>query len=462
MGASARANPNSVSGRAAGVMTGLLLTTGVVVLIGCYLRVKPKGALVGPFLPDSFLFGIGLYATGAVVVGLAEGMPRITELIVISLMTLMSALVGAIIFSLFCSKFYRNVRFISQFSRIDSGPLERLSVKILLGLSGIVCVAFIYAVFSSSVVGALLSIVSIVSDSTFLEARKAITSGTDGYFAPGYIKQFRDIIIPVALIGTMGMSTKFRRSPLVWFAFMSAVLAMVVSGQRLVFVVFFLSLLLGSYYTSRFPARNQGATKRKSGIPWATIGALFGVYALLTVLLGRASEGLSVVGIVLEVVVNLLDRVFLAAPRENALTLPLWYAMGPTWGQSWLADLAGILPGVGESFSNILHSETGGSLQGNSPLGLPADVWYAWGWVGVLIVPFLYAFAIGIVDMVLLSNRSGIFFGLRLYLFVVLPICYSPFLFVLYGGAVVFVLILFVFGLRSRRIRHANSVLEPT
>lgn len=426
-----------------------LLIIGVVLLLVVYLRTKPSMAKTGPFLPDSYLIGIGLYVTGAVYIALFEDIPRANELFAISSLTLMSALSGSIVFSLFCSSYYGNTRFSQHFSRIDSGPIERLAVKVLLGISAVVCVIFVYVVLSSSIIGALLSIASIVSDSTLLDARKAITSGSDGYFAPGYIKQFRDIIIPVALVSTMAVNAHYRKSSLVWIAFAASLSAMVISGQRLVFVIFFVSLLLGSYYINKFsvPGINRGLGSVR--IPWLSIGVMILLYGLLTIMLGRVTEGLSLFGSMLDVMLNLLDRIFLAAPRENTITLPLWYSMGPTYGASWLSDLAGILPGVSESFSNILHSNVGGSLQGNSPLGLPADIWFAWGWGGVLIIPFVYAFGIGMLDMVLLSRRSAIFFGLKIYLFVVLPICYSPFLFILYGGAVTLILIVFVAVIRT-------------
>jgi hypothetical protein len=185
-------------------------------------------------------------------------------------------------------------------------------------------------------------------------------------------------------------------------------------------------------------------------VPWVAIVLLFVAYGLLTVLLGRANPDLSLAGMIANIFVNLIDRIVLAAPRENLLTFEIWQSLGPTYGESWLADLGGILPGVRESLSNILHSATGGSLQGNSPLGLAADVWLAWGWAGVVLIPFFYAFAVGLLDMLLLSNRSAIFFALKIYLFVVLPICYSPYLFVLYGGAAALILMTFSETLRSK------------
>jgi len=438
-------------------MTLLLLIGSVLVLIWCYLSIKPAMRQVGPFLPDSYLFGIGLYTVGAILVFLTHPGPDSIEIAAISLVAMTSALLGAVLFVFMCGSFYKPVDFHRQFSGTDSGQIEQFSIKAMLLLSGIVCIAFVYAVFSNSIIGALLSIASLAGDSTLLDARKAITAGSAGYLAPGYVKQFRDIIIPIAIMATMVITPGFRRSPVVWFGFGTAIIAMLVSGQRLVFVIFFVALLLASYYTSQFAGRRRRVDAGRRRVPWLAIVLLLVAYGLLTVLLGRVNPDLSPFGLIAEISVNLFDRILLAAPQENLLTFEVWQNIGPTYGESWLADLGGILPGVRESLSNILHSATGGSIHGNSPLGLPADVWLAWGWAGLILIPFLYAFAIGLLDMLLLANRSAIFFAVKIYLFVILPICYSPYLFILYGGAVALILITFSEILRSKPWWRASA-----
>lgn len=420
-------------------MLTVLLSACALVLMMIYLRVKPKFRQVGPFLPDSFLIGLSIYAVGAVWVVHVERLPNADRILMMSGAGLLAGLCGAILFSLLCGRAYHGVSFVDDFAATNPGRKERLLVNGLLGLSTVICITFVIMVLSNSIVGALLSVASLVSDSMLLVARKAITSGSDGYFAPGYIKQFRDIIIPILVVSVMAMQPIRRYNLASAGALAAAVLAMVLSGQRLVFVVLFLTLMLGSFYVRRNrETGRQGSLRFGTMIALALLAVLYGG---LTMLLGRTEEGVGALGMALQVASNLLERIFVIPPYENALTFPVWYSLGPTWGGSWIADLGGVLPGAGESFANLLHSARGGSLQGNSPLGLPSDVWLAWGWVGCLIVPFLYAFGAGSLDMLLLTERSPVFFGTRCYLFVALPICYSPFLFVLYGGAVAAVLI---------------------
>ena len=434
------------------MMLTLLLIACALSLTAIYFRVKPRFKRVGPFLPDSFLIGLAIYAIGAVYVVHAEQLPNADRVLLMSGTALLAGLAGSILFSILCGRAYRGITFADHFASATPGPKERLFIYGLLTLSAVVCVAFVFIVLSNSIVGALLSVASLVTDSTLLEARKAITSGSEGYFAPGYIKQFRDIIIPILVIAVMAMQPTRKYKLLSLGALGAAGLAMVLSGQRLVFVVLFLTLMLGAFYVQR-NREAVGVVKRRSAklTTFVALGILALMYGGLTMLLGRTEEGVGAFGAIWQIAANLLERIFVAPPHENTLTYAVWHSLGPTWGGSWLADLGGILPGAGESFSNLLHSASGGSLQGNSPLGLPADVWFAWGWAGCIVVPFLYAFGIGWLDMLLLTERSPVFFGTRCYLFVALPICYSPFLFILYGGAVAAVLIVSVKLIRWRK-----------
>ena len=431
-------------------MTLFFLGGSIALLLALYLRCKPSMSKVGPFLPDSYLFGIGLYTIGALFVSQTFPGPDSLDLALMSMSAFVAAILGALSFVLVCRHYYAGVDFRAQFARVDSGPAERATLKALLVVSGVVCLLFVYVVLSNSIIAALLSIASLSGEANLLEARKAITAGSEGYLAPGYVKQFRDIIIPIALIAMMLTTTKLRRSPAVWFGFVTATMAMLISGQRLVFVVFFLALLFGAYYVRQITGRRLGAPQRTRRAVWLAVPLLLVLYGLLTVLLGRARADLTTSQMVAEIFINLFDRVLFAAPRENLLTYPVWQALGPTAGESWFADLGAVLPGIDESLSNVLHSAAGGSWLGNSPLGLPPDIWLAWGTPGLVLVPFLFAFAVGLLDMVLLSSRSAIHFALKIYLFVVLPICYSPYLFVLYGGAVALILMTFLAVLRSR------------
>jgi hypothetical protein len=169
---------------------------------------------------------------------------------------------------------------------------------------------------------------------------------------------------------------------------------------------------------------------------WATAGVGIAAFVGATIVLGRTTAGASPITAVFESVWGLVDRMVLTVPRENAAGFPVWSLIAPTWGKSWLADLIGIIPGAQESLSNELHALLGGSPLGNSTLGLSADVYLAWGMVGVVIIPFAYALLLSTFDRMLLKSSSAL---ARTFRFSCIPLTfswYSPFLFILNGGVV--------------------------
>jgi hypothetical protein len=67
-----------------------------------------------------------------------------------------------------------------------------------------------------------------------------------------------------------------------------------------------------------------------------------------------------------------------------------------------------------------------------------------WGWMGLFVVPPLFALFFGFLDLVLLTERSALFFAMKIYLFFAIPGCVSPYTFLLYGGSVCIPLILYI------------------
>lgn len=303
-------------------------------------------ARVGPFLPDSYLFGVGLFAVGALIVEVIEDAEFAENVAFIGWCAFASSLIGALLFSIIHGKLYNNFSFHKFLAELHASRAEKKLIYEGLILSVVVCVLFVYAVTSSSVVGALLSIAAIVSDSSLLVARKAITSGVDGYFAPGYTKQFRDVLIPILLLSSIVINKRFFRSYMFWVPLLSALAAMLISGQRFVLIVLILTLFLGGMYAG-FARHTVGYRKKPKKDQIANLALiLFIFYGVISFFLGRVEKDASIFGIVGELMWNVLDRILLTVPRENMLTFVLWGKVGPTDGQSWLGELAGILPGV--------------------------------------------------------------------------------------------------------------------
>ena len=60
-------------------------------------------------MPDSYLFGVGLYTAGALLVGYANPGPNSFDMVAISLIALISSMAGATLFALVCRDFYTDV-----------------------------------------------------------------------------------------------------------------------------------------------------------------------------------------------------------------------------------------------------------------------------------------------------------------------------------------------------------------
>jgi hypothetical protein len=142
----------------------------------------------------------------------------------------------------------------------------------------------------------------------------------------------------------------------------------------------------------------------------------------------------------------LVHRAVIAVPRENTISYSFWSKHEHALGSGWITDLGGIRPGTQSQLSNQLSRVNygrGGEV-GNSPLGLATDVFYNWGWIGVMIIPALYALAFLSLDIAFIETNSPLTFAAKIFMFFAIPLMYSPFMFMLYGGFVAVGILCFV------------------
>lgn len=294
--------------------------------------------------------------------------------------------------------------------------------------AGIVCAAFTFAVLRNEELGLILAGV-VTGDEKFLDYRLMMTQGEAIYLAPGYVKQFRDVLLPASLLTLMA----FTATPIWWLVLpMWAVgaVAAVLSGERSVIMISL--FVLGAGLVLR---PGISAAARRTVI--ALAGALvFAAFIGSTVLLGRATEDASTVAILVESAEGLFDRAALTVPRENSLGFPMWGALAPTNGRSWLGALSGILPQSQRGLDNELHELLGGGAAGNAPLGLSPDAYLAFGMLGVMLAPLLFVMMLAYADRLLLERPVAIARALRIMLVPLSFGWYSPFLFILNGGVV--------------------------
>lgn len=291
-------------------------------------------------------------------------------------------------------------------------------------------------------------------DTTLLAVRKAITASTEGYLFPGLIKLVRDLIGPIVIVSFVLSHKRASRSLLMWTAALSSIISMFVGGQRFPVVMFACALAL-AFYAKRaiegrpIPIRPKQVLK--------ILGVILSFFYIMSLLLGRTEPGSSSLGAALWSILALLERGFTTLPREAEVTFAFWSGIGPTWGLSWLADLEILLPGRNSSFSNQLHALTGGSDEGNAVLFFALDAWMAFGWGGIVFASFLFVMIFHLIDTILWRMRSPRNDAARIVMFLNIPLMYSPFLFLLYGGIVVLLIVIWTVLTRGLSRKNVSS-----
>jgi hypothetical protein len=358
---------------------------------------------------------------------------------------------------------------------------------------------------------------------SYTMAKLVMGSGSEGYFAPGYIKQFRDVLVPILCAAAIFCHGTFRGRALIISALAFSIAGIFLAGLRMSIVQVALTLAFAVFYDYRI--KNPSYRLMPVGAAGAIFSSLLISLMIMTNLLGRPEMGspvelpqatvselprtlqtpapkgelplqykvgprdfpaqkpsptqqpeagtkpqdqppssdrpgfsvVSVVGIIRSIV----ERSVMAVPQENVLTYDIWGREAPTYGAGWWNDLAGILPGTQFGLSNRLAGQDNisQSTLAASPLGFAADSFYNWGYAGPLIVSALCALVFLLLDIVLTESRSALLYATKTFIFFSIPTMYSPFFFILYGGAVLLGIICYVAVTRRvLRVRRGSNM----
>ena len=490
------------------------------VALGLFAYARPGWRQIGPSLLDSFVIGLSLYAVGSVLVWV-EGLPDSEAMMRIGVATALSGIVGASLWGLVLASRIAGLNFFADAKRFAADPIEHFVISTGFVVASLVSVILLIAVFSHEHIRSLLLGALLQNAGTLNEARIIVSSGAEGYFAPGYVKQFRDIIVPILCVAVILCDGAYRHRGLFFVALLIALASIFISGQRLVIVQYMLCIgaaFVIVRYAPRPPFRSLLAGLLLSLLLLGAVGAMSKMLGRLDVPLSplteqqrqkmrqdfvaaqtvklnaalqqastareklraaQASESqvqltsvqkqladaeatvaelkraiveveqggqlpAGVMGLLespnipafIQVPIALVHRAIVAVPRENTITYPLWAVPEHAPGAGWLTDMGSIRPGAQKQLSNELSAANKGSGMGNSPLGLPSDIFYNWGWPGVIFLPALYAFGFLWLDIALTASRSPLTSAAKIFMFFSIPLMYSPFMFVLYGGFV--------------------------
>lgn len=411
----------------------------LILLAALYMLVRPSIRSSGPFLVDAYLLSVLLYFTGSMIVEWTSETIGALPLTRMSFCALASSFGGAIFYCTIAQQEYAQVNFRAIHTRSVFVEKDTWLVLSMAVISIAAIAYFLYSIFSSPIISTFLTFDNIIKYSTLAFARNAVASGSAGYFAPGFIKQFRDVLLPISASALALTTRRPLRSVALWLLVSGTTFAMIVNGQRSTVLILIAVVALALYFARSIRSGDKTARLNKGWLLWTGCLILL-FWMLITAALGRSTDHTRLFDIPIQAIGTLFDRAVLTLPRENAATYGFWSRIGPTHGNYWAASLGSIFgPGAPtdtalKHLSNNLSAALGYGYLGDSPLGLPPDVWINWGWFGLIVVPFIYAVAFGVFDLLLLSESSAAIFATKVFLFMSIPLSVSPYTFILYGG----------------------------
>jgi oligosaccharide repeat unit polymerase len=206
------------------------------------------------------------------------------------------------------------------------------------------------------------------------------TYSEENYLAPGYVNQFKNVLLPLSAAAIAMWLNQANRKGL-FYAFSATaapflVLALAGTGQRAYLVYTFAALLLG------FVLHGIGQRERiKTGkiilaaIPMlALFGLMTGAYSL-----SPMEDG--------SVTATMLAR-FTSIQQESGLAgFRYIYPMPTAWFSEWWQGVTGILPGsAGSTLAHEIHEIRYGSFAGTAPISTVGSAYYNGGVLGVVLL----------------------------------------------------------------------------
>lgn len=282
--------------------------------------------------------------------------------------------------------------------------------------------------------------ISQILSGDLLYIRKMITSGDNGYYFPGLIKQVRDILAPTFLVYLFIRFPELQWTKIIFLIFTTTI-AIFFGGQRSPFIVLLFAIFLGQTLYNIHYKKNFEISYIKF-ISFSIIG--LAVLISLNQFLGRSIDAeIGGSEFISNGIFQLFYRFFVEVPASNIIIYQFVADQNFSLGELWINDLKTLLPGPSVSFSNELHSQLGGSYEGNAVLGLPLSSFMNFGILGVIITPVIFMYFLNYIDNQTFKINSPSLISIRYIMLCFLPLCYDPAIFLLNGGIVLIGIFIF-------------------
>lgn len=235
----------------------------------------------------------------------------------------------------------------------------------------------------------------------FKSARLATYSG-EQYYAPGYVNQFKNILLPVGMfVFCLWFWLRGQRILFLSFSLLTIGLCLYVllgTGQRAPLVYSFLTLLFGL------------ATLTRLRLSWLIIASfllvvLFGLFSVLN----ERIEGLDP----LSMIASVLKRVFVNDQQEGLWGFRHVLNLGTAWFSDWWLGVLGILPGhKGSPLTHDLYFLLHGTTRGTSSMSTVGSVYHNGGFLFLTIFYLFLGCAYASIYNRLLTGRRTVLRGM--------------------------------------------------
>lgn len=268
---------------------------------------------------------------------------------------------------------------------VQESKVSRLVVWTLIWISIGIGTAYYAAVGYNFFLESILALYRGTDVGDVVSMRLASYSGADKYFAPGYVNQFKNVLMPM-LVAYLWVRHRLgiRRLPRIVLVLLGviAVVSLLGTGQRGPFVLWALGAMVFSVATLSRSDRSL------------FLGMLVGVTAffflLSTLLLARTVDRWKGVHTVSELVTEAAGRVFVTQQESSVEGFRYVYNRPISWGTEWKTSLLGLLPGASDvGLANELAYRRYGDRRGTRPVSIWGSVWHNFGPLGILTIPFL-------------------------------------------------------------------------
>lgn len=281
-------------------------------------------------------------------------------------------------------------------------------------------------------------------------------SGVD-YFAPGYVNQFKNVLLPVTALILSVFLAENSRKELFWsfivIAWPIVFIAVAGTGQRAFLVYSFAAVVMA------FSLRNAGKIQSKGRSNLVLIG--IPVIALFSLMTG-AYAGIDEGGVG-AIIAKGVER-FTSIQQEGGLFgFRYIYMLQTAWFSEWWQGVVGILPSVeGSTLSHEIYAILYGTDRGTAPLASVGSAYYNGGILGVILLFSVMGFIYSYLYRRFLVGRKSVartFTYGFLFLYLAIYVADAPTILLDNG---VLTLMIFLILLKGRRPFRTKSDREYT